>query len=121
MNRQTAKPLLTVWVLLLVLLALTLTSAFFRLGIGNMLINFGIALLKSLLVVLVFMHMKGSPALYRLVVLTGLFTLALLLLLSQTDYLTRIVYRAPFQTPQTLPAELGRLPARSVPPARPAP
>jgi cytochrome c oxidase subunit 4 len=99
--------LVMVWIALLVLLALTAGSAWLRLGAWNSVANLVIAVLKLLLVVLVFMRLASSGPLLRMVAITAVCTLALLLLLSGTDFFTRRVYRSPWDQPpagQTQPA-----------------
>jgi cytochrome c oxidase subunit 4 len=99
--------LVMVWIALLVLLALTAGSAWLRLGVWNSVANLVIAVLKLLLVVLVFMRLASSGPLLRMVAITAVCTLALLLLLSGADFFTRRVYRSPWDQPpagQTQPA-----------------
>jgi cytochrome c oxidase subunit 4 len=75
-----------------ILLALTFTTygvALINLGRWNIVVALVIAFCKSTLVALFFMHVLYSPRRTRLVVLTGLFWLALLIVLTMGDYLTR--------------------------------
>jgi cytochrome c oxidase subunit 4 len=76
-----------IWLALMLLLALTVGSAYIPLGIGNGLVNYGVAVTKAALVV--FMHLDRSRALIRLAALAGLFWLVFLFSLSFGDYLTR--------------------------------
>ncbi|GAB3401122.1 Caa(3)-type oxidase subunit IV [Massilia agilis] len=92
--------LVKVWIALLALLALSAASAWLRLGAWNSVANLGIAVLKALLVALFFMRLAtGGALLLRVVALTALFTLALLLALSGSDYATRELFRAPWDQP----------------------
>jgi cytochrome c oxidase subunit 4 len=59
------------------------------LGIWNTVAAITIAVVKALLVVLFFMHVKYSSNLTRVYVLAGFLWLALLIGLTLTDYLTR--------------------------------
>ncbi|HEY8100684.1 MAG TPA: cytochrome C oxidase subunit IV family protein [Burkholderiaceae bacterium] len=102
------KHYLIVWLCLMVLLGLTFGSAFLRMGAWNGAINLIIAAIKALLVVLFFMHLKSSKGLVRICAVTALFTLGLLFLLSGSDYVTRKIYPAPWQSPQQLRPENGR-------------
>lgn len=77
---------LLVGALLMLLLALTLSLAFVPLGAVNGPVSYAIALAKALLVVLVFMKLKSSPALLSLAVLAGVFWLATLFAMTLTDY-----------------------------------
>jgi cytochrome c oxidase subunit 4 len=77
------------WVALLVLLALTTGSAFVPLGGFNVVVNFAIALLKALLVVFVFMHVRRGTPMTRVFAVAGLLWLSLLVGLSATDFAGR--------------------------------
>ena len=74
------------------LIALTLLTtgvAFVNLGPFNTVAALLIAFSKMLLVVLFFMDLRHSSGLVRVVLLAGLFWLALLIALTTTDYRTR--------------------------------
>ena len=88
-----------VWIALMVLLLLTFGSAYLKLGVWNGVINLAIAVAKALLVAIFFMHLRGASALLRIVAGAALLTLALLFGISHTDYATRVILRAPWQTP----------------------
>jgi cytochrome c oxidase subunit IV len=81
---------------LLTLLALSAGSALLRLGALNSVINFSISVLKTLLVMAVFMHETGARALTRLTSALGFIWLAMLLALALLDFLTRAVVPAPW-------------------------
>jgi cytochrome c oxidase subunit IV len=108
MMRSEYKRCVVVWCCLMVLLLLTFGSAYLRLGAWNSPINLGIAVLKAGLVAIFFMHLDTSRALIRIVAVTALFALSLLFLLSGSDYATRMIHKAPWQTPQDLPALIGQ-------------
>lgn len=55
----------------------------------NVIVALVIAVLKATLVVLYFMHARYSPKRTQLVIVAGIFWLALLLLLTMSDYLSR--------------------------------
>ena len=55
----------------------------------NVTVALAIAVFKATLVVLYFMHARYSPKRTQLVIIAGLFWLALLLLLTLSDYLSR--------------------------------
>lgn len=78
-----------VFAVLLALTALTTSVAFIDLGPLNTVAALVIAVVKALLVILFFMHIKYSPRLTRLVVVAGFFWLAILLTLTLSDYRTR--------------------------------
>ncbi len=77
------------WLALLALLALTFASAYVHLGSYNLLLNLGIAVMKTLLVAIVFMQLRQSSAIVRIVAVAGLFWVSLLVALSVADMLTR--------------------------------
>jgi cytochrome c oxidase subunit 4 len=79
----------TIFSLLMVLTAVTVSVAFLDLGPFNTVIALAIAVLKMVLVILYFMHVRYSGRLTWVVVLGGFFWLALLLLMTLGDYLTR--------------------------------
>jgi cytochrome c oxidase subunit 4 len=74
---------------LLVLTALTTAVAFVNLGPLNDVAMLAIAVLKAVLVILIFMHVKYSGRLTGLVVAGGFLWLVLLLALTLQDYATR--------------------------------
>jgi cytochrome c oxidase subunit 4 len=89
MNGGSNKTLLLTWIALLILLAITAGSAFVPLGAANVMINFGIAALKALLVMIVFMDLRRTTRLVRMVAAAGFVWLLVLAGLSLTDYVTR--------------------------------
>lgn len=86
------------WVLaaLLTLLALSAGSALLKLGSFNSVINLSISVLKTLLVMAVFMHETGARNLTRLTSALGFIWLGMLLALSLFDFLTRPVILPPW-------------------------
>ena len=89
MTALSLRTCITVWLALIVLLAITCGSAFLPLGRFNVVVNFGVALAKALLVVLVFMRLLSGTMMIRIVALIGIFTLAILVCLSLTDFAVR--------------------------------
>jgi cytochrome c oxidase subunit 4 len=80
-----------IFVILLVLTATTVGAAFVNLGPLNPILVLAIATTKALLVVLFFMHVKGtSERMTKVVILAGVFWLLLLLSLTMADYGTRL-------------------------------
>ena len=79
----------TVFGTLLALTALTTAAAFVDLGPFNNVVALGIAACKASLVVLFFMHVRYSSKLIGLAVVAGLAWLAILVVLSLSDYWTR--------------------------------
>jgi cytochrome c oxidase subunit 4 len=78
-----------VFVALLVLTAITTAVAFVDLGPWNTVVALGIAFLKATLVALFFMHVKYSPRLTQVVVAGGIFWLAILIVLTLSDFVSR--------------------------------
>jgi cytochrome c oxidase subunit 4 len=76
----------------LALLCFTLTTytvAQIDLGPFNALVAITIAMIKSMLVILFFMHVKYSPKMTKVTLFAGFCFLIILLTLSMTDYISR--------------------------------
>src|ERR1043165_3372841 len=80
---------------LIALTVITTAVAFVDLGSFSVVAALGIATCKMLLVALWFMHVRHSSKLTKLVVLGGLLWLAILLLLTLTDFATRDILGVP--------------------------
>jgi cytochrome c oxidase subunit 4 len=78
-----------VFLALILLTGLTTGVAFIDLGPMNSVAALTIAVVKMLLVVLFFMHVKYSTGLTRLIIVSGFFWLALLIAFTLADELTR--------------------------------
>jgi cytochrome c oxidase subunit 4 len=78
-----------VFLALMAFTALTIWAAFIDLGPLNNLVALGIAVTKAVLVILYFMHVRTSTRLTAIVVASGFFWLAVLLVLTYSDYATR--------------------------------
>jgi len=78
-----------IWAALLVLLFATWGVAEFDLGQFNIVAAMSIAVVKMLLVILYFMHVRHSSRLTWLFVGAGFFWLAIMISLTMGDYLTR--------------------------------
>jgi cytochrome c oxidase subunit IV len=79
-------------VIFLVLLALTATTtaaSYVELYVFNVVVALAIAVLKASLVILFFMHVKYSPKLTKLTVISGLFIFFALMTLTLADYMSR--------------------------------
>ena len=74
---------------LVVLTLLTIGVANLDLGPLNTVVAIAIAGLKATLVVLIFMHVRYSSRLTKVVVISGLFWLLIMFALTIGDYLTR--------------------------------
>jgi cytochrome c oxidase subunit 4 len=78
-----------IFALLLVLTWVTVQVAKVDLGRGNTILALIIAVTKALLVILYFMHLRYSPKLTRLVLLSGFIWLLFLIGITMSDYLSR--------------------------------
>jgi cytochrome c oxidase subunit 4 len=79
-----------IWAALLLGTFVTYKAAFIELGRYNAAVALIIATIKALLVALFFMHIKGAhEKLLKLVVVSTVFFLFILLVLSMADYGTR--------------------------------
>lgn len=83
------KTYIAVFVALILLTALTTGVAYIDLGPFNTVAALLIAVTKMLLVVLFFMHIKYSSGMTRIVIIAGVFWLAILMVLTLADELTR--------------------------------
>jgi cytochrome c oxidase subunit 4 len=89
------KVYLTIFLTLMAMTALTVAAAYVHLGALNTLVALSIASFKATLVVLYFMHVRHASRLTKLVVVTGLFFLAILLGETMIDYATRMWINPP--------------------------
>jgi len=106
-QRSKHRQLALTWLALLALLATSAASAWVPLGWVNSAISLAIAVIKALLVLVVFMRLRRAHSLVRLAAATGLCTLVLLFTLAGADYATRTEVRSPWQDPAAVPARLG--------------
>jgi cytochrome c oxidase subunit 4 len=85
----TTKLLFAVWLSLLVLLFVTWLVAEFDFGRWNIVVAMTVAVVKALLVILIFMHVRYGMKLTWVFVGAGFFWLFILVVLTMGDYLTR--------------------------------
>lgn len=78
-----------VFAALMVLTALTVYVAYFDFGAWNSIVAMGIAVAKATLVVLVFMHVRHSSPLTKLVVVGAMLWMVFMVALTLGDYFTR--------------------------------
>jgi len=79
----------TVWLALLLLLAITCGTSFLPLGRFNLIVNLAVAVVKALLVILVFMKLARSAPMVVVVAIVGVAMLSILVCLSLTDFAIR--------------------------------
>ncbi|MFL6306651.1 MAG: cytochrome C oxidase subunit IV family protein [Candidatus Sulfotelmatobacter sp.] len=83
------KTLVAVWAALIVLTGTTAAVSYIELGEFNIVVALLIALIKASLVVWIFMGVRHSTVLTRLFCVAGLVWLAIMLIITITDYTTR--------------------------------
>ena len=98
------------WAALIALMLASLGSAYLRLGVGNLAVGLAIAVVKAAIVSWLFMRLRTSSAMVRIVGATALATLLLLFALSSVDYATRPAEPAAFQPPRQAPSFAGGKP-----------
>jgi cytochrome c oxidase subunit IV len=107
---HSAIPYFAVWIALLFFTALTYVTGKQHLGTWALFIALAIACTKSALVALIFMHLKDSSGMTRLVFATSLVFVALLLFFTVADVATRFrpatPAGAPFGTERSQPEGL---------------
>jgi cytochrome c oxidase subunit 4 len=77
------------WLVLLILLAGTLGSAYLQLGVGNIAVNLLIAALMIAVLATFLMDLRRATMLTRVVAAAGLFWVVLMFALTFSDYLSR--------------------------------
>jgi cytochrome c oxidase subunit 4 len=88
-HQPTKKIYFAVWGALMILLFATWGVAEFNLGNWNIVAAMSIAVIKMLLVILFFMHVRCSSRLTWVFVAAGFFWLLIMFALTMSDYLTR--------------------------------
>jgi cytochrome c oxidase subunit 4 len=78
-----------VWLALLALLAVTVATAFLPLGWANTPLNLAISVTQAALVMLFSMHLRAAHPLIKIIAVIGFFGIAILIILSLFDVLTR--------------------------------
>jgi len=78
-----------IFLVLLALTATTTAASYVELYVFNVVVALAIAVVKASLVVLFFMHVKYSPKLTKLTVISGLFIFLALMTLTLADYMSR--------------------------------
>jgi cytochrome c oxidase subunit 4 len=103
---HSAVPYVVVWIALLIFTAATYLTGTAHLGKWALTIALAIACTKSLLVALIFMHLRESSGATRLVFATSLVFVLLLLFFTVSDVATRFRLSTPAGAPfGTAPSE----------------
>ncbi len=100
--RRHVRHLFIAWLALIALMLASLGSAYVPLGIGNALAGVAIALVKSAIVVALFMGLARAGALLRIVAGVALAIWCVLLVLGGLEQATRPDQPAAYQQPQQL-------------------
>lgn len=82
------------WAVLMLLLGLSVLSAYLDIGFWHPVVNFGIAATQAAIVFLIFMRLRGRPSLKWVFAGAGFFWLMFLFGLSAVDYATRTGFPA---------------------------
>jgi len=83
------KTYLAVFAALMALLVATVAASFLNLGPFSIVVALTIAMVKALLIVLYFMHVRYSSRLTRVFVIAGVVWLIIMLSLTMNDYISR--------------------------------
>ncbi len=84
-----------VLIALMILTAATVAAAFVDMGAMNEVVGLGIATAKALLVLMFFMHLRHSLGLVKIVAGSAVFWLAVLIILTMSDFATRGILGVP--------------------------
>jgi cytochrome c oxidase subunit IV len=88
-GRATIMPYVAGWLALLLLLGMSVASAYLAIGPMHAVANFGIAATQAVIVFVLFMKLRGKPSLKWLFAAAGFFWLLFLFGLGSIDYATR--------------------------------
>lgn len=94
-SHPTPKLYALIFITLAILTCATWAIAFADLGIFNPIVAVTIAVIKAVLVILFFMHVRYSSRLTMITVSAGFFWLMILITLSLSDYLSRTLRVVP--------------------------
>jgi cytochrome c oxidase subunit 4 len=83
------KVYVAVFIALMVLMAMTVAVAYVNLGILNNFVAMAIAIIKTSLIILYFMHLRQSSRLTKVFASIGFVFLIILVAFTLADYLTR--------------------------------
>lgn len=87
--RESLRPLWIAWAVLLLLLVLTYVLAYAPLGRYGLPVSIGIAIVKALIILAIFMELTKASNLVRIFASVGFFWLCILLGMPAIDYLSR--------------------------------
>jgi cytochrome c oxidase subunit IV len=87
----------SIFLALMFFTALTVGVAFINLGVLNPVIALTIAVIKAVLVILFFMHVRYSSKMVMVLVISGFFWMGIMLVLTMSDYISRVWSSYPIQ------------------------
>jgi cytochrome c oxidase subunit 4 len=85
------RPLILIWLALIVLLSLSVAGSFVFSGPLNILVSWGTATIKAALILWFYMHLREESGLARLMAVGAIAWLAVLLIMTGADYGTRAI------------------------------
>lgn len=88
-QREPLLPYFVAWLVLMLLLGLSVLSAYLDIGFFHPIVNFGIAATQAAIIFVMFMRLRGRPSLKWVFAAAGFFWLMFLFGLSAVDYATR--------------------------------
>jgi cytochrome c oxidase subunit IV len=91
------KVYVSIFVALMVFTALTVGAAFINMGVLNPVIALTIAVIKAVLVILFFMHVRYSSKMVMVLVISGFFWMGIMFVLTMSDYISRYWSSNPIQ------------------------
>ncbi len=83
------RPLILVWLALVVLISLSVAGSFVFVGPLNILVSWGTATIKAALILWFYMHLREESGLARIMAVGAIAWLAILLIMTGADYGTR--------------------------------
>ena len=84
------KVYVSIFLALMVFTGLTVGAAFINLGPFNAVVALTIAVIKALLVILFFMHVRYSSKMVMVLIIAGFFWMGIMFVLTMSDYISRL-------------------------------
>jgi cytochrome c oxidase subunit IV len=91
------KVYVSIFLALMVFTGLTVGAAFINLGPMNAVVALTIAVIKAVLVLLFFMHVRYSSKMVMVLIIAGVFWMGIMFVLTMSDYLSRLWGSYPIQ------------------------
>lgn len=83
------------WAVMMLLLGLSVLSAYEDIGIFHPVVNFGIAATQAVIIFIIFMRLRGRPSLKWVFAAAGFFWLMFMYGITTIDYATRSGFPSP--------------------------